>query len=185
LTALCLPLLVRRVDKRGAGFAGAILAISGAVGLWAVFIGDLLPPGHAVQVAGFTVPIATVVFAILQMCWWGGCGLIVPLASSMVADVAGIDGARSGETRNASYASVFTFSVKAAGSLGILFCGLLVEAAGIVSGATEQTPQATRSIALLTFLCPPVVMLAAIFILRRYPVTRQNLHMFESGGSRS
>jgi hypothetical protein len=30
----------------------------------------------------------------------------------------------------------------------------------------------------LTFLCPPVVMLAAIFILRRYPVTRQNLHMF-------
>lgn len=185
LTALCLPLLVRRVDKRGAGFAGAILAISGAVGLWAVFIGDVLPPGHTVEVAGFTVPVATVVFAILQMCWWGGCGLIVPLASSMVADVAGIDGARSGETRNASYASVFTFSVKAAGSLGILLCGLLVEAAGIVSGATEQTRQATRNIALLTFLCPPVVMLAAVFILRRYPVTRQNLQLFESGRSQS
>ncbi len=173
--SLSLSRVVKRFDKKPAGYLGISVAIFGGVGLFAVFSGGLLKPGQELLVFGQTLPIATIVFAALQMCWWGGCGLVVPLASSMVADVAAIAQARTGELRNASYAAVFSFSNKAAGSLGILICGMLVSAAGIVAGATQQTPEAAHNIAMLTFLAGPAVLLGALFLLRAYPVTRDTM----------
>jgi GPH family glycoside/pentoside/hexuronide:cation symporter len=178
--SLSLSRVVKRFDKKPAGYLGISVAIFGGLGLFAVFSGGLLKPGQDLLLFGQALPIATIVFAALQMCWWGGCGLVVPLASSMVADVASINGARTGEVRNASYAAVFSFSTKATGSLGILICGMLVSAAGIVAGADQQTPEAANNIAMLTFLAGPVVMLGAFLLLRRYPVTRDSMRQMEA-----
>jgi len=181
LASLSLSRIVRRFDKKPAGYLGIGMAMSGGVGLFLVFTGGLLQPGQEFPVFGLNVPVATLAFALLQMLWWGGCGLLVPLASSMVADVAAINGARTGEVRNASYASVFSFSVKAAGSMGVLICGLLLQLAGIVSGADEQTPEAVRNISILTFLSGPIVIIGAFILLRRYPVNRESIRQMEAG----
>jgi len=64
------------------------------------------------------------------------------------ADIAAINHKKTGVLKNASYASVFSFSTKAAGSIGILICGRLLQTAGIISGAKEQTSEAVRNISI-------------------------------------
>ncbi len=90
----------------------------------------------------------------------------------MIADVAAINHVKSGKLKNAGYAAVFTFFQKTSISIGLIFVGWLIAAAGIISGADEQTAEAARNIAMMTFIAPPVVMCVALLILRRYPVDR-------------
>jgi GPH family glycoside/pentoside/hexuronide:cation symporter len=175
--SLLLSKVVTRCDKKPTGYFGMGLAMFGGLGLLAIFSGGLMHPQQiSFVIAGKTFSVATLVFAFLQMCWWGGCGLVVPLASSMVADVAAIHEQKTGEKKNASYAAVFTFCIKAAGSIGIIVCGSMIAASGIISGAKEQTAEAIRNIAFMTFLSGPVVMGLAILLLRSYPVTRETMY---------
>lgn len=178
--SLSLSRVVSRFDKKQAGYIGIGFAIFGGIGLTIVFIGGLMQPGQQLGIFGSSIPVATIVFGVLQWCWWGGCGMVVPLASSMVADIAALSGARTGEVRNAAYASVFSFSSKAAASLGILICGFMVQMAGIVSGADSQSPQAVQNIAVMSFFAGPVVILVAGLVLARYPVTRTMMKASEN-----
>jgi GPH family glycoside/pentoside/hexuronide:cation symporter len=73
---LLLPVLVKRFDKKGAAYASMGLSCFGGVMLAAVFNGGLLAPG---QIAG-SLPVATIVFGLLQALWWGGAGMLVALA---------------------------------------------------------------------------------------------------------
>ncbi len=180
--SLFLSKVVTRFDKKPTGYIGMALAMFGALGLLGIFSGGLMHPQQMpVVLFGKTVSLATLVFAVLQMCWWGGCGLVVPLASSMVADVAAINEKKTGEKKNASYAAVFTFCIKAAGSVGIIICGTIISVSGIVSGAKDQTPDAVKNIALMCFLCGPIVMAIAMWLLRTYPVTRASIGSLEKG----
>ncbi|MGE4490051.1 MAG: MFS transporter [Kiritimatiellales bacterium] len=183
LASLNLSRVVRKYDKKPAGYIGIGLAIFGGLGLLTVFNGGFLSPQQIpFNLFGKPFHVSTIVFGLLQACWWGGCGMVVPLASSMIADVAAINHKKTGELRNASYASVFSFSTKAAGSVGILVCGLLVQWAGIVSGADQQTPEAVRNIAVLTFISGPLVILCSMLILRKYPVDRAYMQHLEGNG---
>ena len=174
--SLNLSKLVKRFDKKPAGYIGMALAMFGGLGLLAVFRGGLMGPQAGPFTMGDeTLHLSTLVFALLQMCWWGGCGLVVPLASSMIADVAAINEKKTGKTKNASYASVFTFCTKAAGSIGMIICGKILSVSGIVSGAKEQTSEAVNNIALMTFICGPIVIAFAMLLLSRYPITRDNI----------
>ncbi|MBC2593454.1 MFS transporter [Ruficoccus amylovorans] len=164
--------LVARFDKKVCGYIGGGLSFFGGVGLYLVFIGGVLPADSTWTVGGVAIPLSVGVFALLQSCWWGGGGVLVPLASSMIADVAAINYVNTGKLKNASYASVFTFCQKTSISIGLLLTGWLVATAGIESGADEQTPEAVRNIATLTFISGPVVIALALFILGRYPVDR-------------
>ncbi|QHI69811.1 MFS transporter [Tichowtungia aerotolerans] len=174
--SLNLAKLVTRFDKKPAGFIGMVLAVFGGLGLLAVFRSGMMNPQQgAFTIFGETIHLSTLVFALLQMCWWGGCGLVVPLASSMIADVAAINEKKTGEQKNASYAAIFTFCSKAAGSIGINICAMLLATAGIVSGAKEQTPEAARNIATLCFICGPIIMISAMVLLRAYPINRNTI----------
>ena len=174
--SLCLSKVVKRFDKKPAGFIGMALSMFGGIGLFVIFFGGILQPQQLpFTVFGKTFSVAMVVFGLLQMCWWGGCGLFVPLASSMVADIAAINEQKTGQNKNASYAAVFTFCIKAAGSIGIILCGAIIAAAGIISGAAEQSPEAVRRIGMMTFLSGPSVMIFAIVLLAVYPVTRKSI----------
>ncbi|MFA5687821.1 MAG: MFS transporter [Kiritimatiellales bacterium] len=179
LASLNLPHIVKRYDKKPAGYIGIGLAVFGGLSLLTVFHGGQLAPQQTIEFSGITFPVATIVFGLLQACWWGGCGMIVPLSSSMIADIAAIDQSRTGELKNAGYASVFSFCTKAASSIGMYICGFLVQIAGIISGATEQTPEAVSNIALLTFISGPIVIFCSVFVLRKYPVNRAYMQQIE------
>lgn len=174
--SLNLSRLVNRFDKKPAGYIGMALAMFGGLGLLAVFSGGLMSP-EALPFTLFGKPfhVSTLVFGALQMCWWGGCGLVAPLASSMIADVAAIHEKRTGEAKNASYAAVFTFCTKASGSIGIIICGSIIAWSGIVSGAAEQSAEAVRNIAFMTFISGPVIMAISFALLHTYPINRKNI----------
>ncbi len=175
--ALALSRLVKRFDKKKTGYIGSWISMVGGLSLFAVFSSGLVAPKAEWMVAGLTIPLGTVLFMVFQGMWWGGAGILVPLVTSMIADISEINFRRTGVLKDGSYAAVFSFFMKAAMSLGLLITGLLVDWAGIVPGAEEQAPEAVRNIAAMTFLCGPAVLIFSIGILRKYPVDRKFMEM--------
>ena len=182
LAGLLLPRVVHRLDKKPAGFIGMAIAISGGVGLFLVFSTGLLVPRQMplFDIGGQPFHMSTVVFGILQMMWWGGLGLVVPLSWSMIADVAGINSRKSGQPpRNATYASVMSFSQKASYTVTGMLIAAAIQMSGFVPGAGQQTPEAVHNIANLTFLSGPAVMAIAAVMLWFYPVNRAMIEQYE------
>lgn len=170
--SLLLGVLTRRFDKKITGYIGMGVCIFGGVLLYAVFMGGGLSPESMLVAGGLSLPLGKVVFGVGQALWWGGCGILVPLAMSMVADLSEINYKQSGVLKDGSYSAVFLFFIKTCLAAGLLLTGYLVEAAGIASGADSQTPEAAHNIAAMTFLVGPILVVVAFFILRAYPVDR-------------
>jgi len=174
--------LVRRFDKKTAVKVGTALSMTGGLVLYFVFIGGLLDPRAAMRlpaglplVGGRVLPLAAMVFAVCQATYWGGNGLLFPLAASMIADVSEINRRRTGVLKDGSYSAVFSFFNKGASSLGLLITGLILDWAGVIPEATSQTAAASRNVARLTFVAGPVFALLALLIIRAYPVDRKYL----------
>lgn len=169
--SLVLGGMVRRLDKKKTGMVAMAIASAGGLGLYAVFIGGLLDP----QAETGGIPVAVVVFGALQMMWWGGSGMIVPLATSMIADLAEMKKWQTGEVTEGRYAAGFSFFLKLAISLGLFVTGYILKLVGYVSGAETQAPEAVHNLAVTTFLAGPLLMLFSFAVLRVYPVTRQTI----------
>lgn len=176
LGSICLSKLVARFDKKAAGYIGMIISLSGGLALFAVFSTGLIAP----QTLWGSFPIATVLFGLFQGFWWGGCGILVPLALSMIADISAINQHRTGALKDGSYSAVFSFFLKAATSFGLLITGWLVTWAGIVSGSEHQTAEAAHNVSVMTFLSGPVLVVLSFFILRKYPVNRAYMEKLRS-----
>ncbi len=164
--------LTRKREKKFAAYTGMVFCVSGGIALYVIFMGGLMKPGQTLAIGQWSLPIATVIFALGQALWWGGCGLLGPLTNSLVADLSELNYHRTGVLRDGSYAALFSFFCKACMGIGLLFTGYLVNAAGIVSGAESQTPEATRNIAMMTFLSGPILIILSFFVLWKYPVDR-------------
>jgi GPH family glycoside/pentoside/hexuronide:cation symporter len=180
LGSLSLVRLSRYYDKKPCGYAAGLVCVAGGLGLLLVFGTGWLDRGAVLNVGGLTIPLAVIVFGFLQSLWWGGCGMLVPLATSMIADLADLDYRRTGVLKDGSYAAVFSFVVKAAAAGGMFITGRLVDWSGFVAGADKQTAGALDNIAIMTFVCGPLTVLAALFVLRHYPVDRA--YMKSHGG---
>ena len=170
--SIALSRLVKRFDKKVSGYIGMSISALGGMLLFVLFIGGVIDPKQTVVIAGRVFPLARVLFGLLQAMWWGGCGILVPLATSMIADISEINQRRTGLLKDGSYSAVFSFFLKASASFGLLITGWLVTGAGIVSGAEAQTEGAARNIAAMTFLIGPFILIGSFLILKKYPVDR-------------
>lgn len=171
LGSLVLGGFVRRFDKKTAGAIAMSIASAGGLGLYAVFIAGNLDPQATVG----AIPLAVLVFGLLQMMWWGGCGIIVPLATSMIADIAEMKKWQTGEVTEGRYAAGFSFFLKLAISLGLFVTGYILKFAGYVSGADAQDAEAVYNLAVATFLFGPFLMVFSYAVLRLYPVTQESM----------
>lgn len=181
LAALNLPLLVKRFDKKRSAYIGMVISVFGGLALCAVFTGGVIAPQAGVEFAGISIPIATITFGVLQALWWAGCGILVPLAQSMIADISEINQLKTNELKDGGYASVLSFFMKAASSVGLMITGQLLAVAGIVSKAESQTLEAAGNISIMTFLCGPVVLVASFLVLRKYPINREFMETMRGG----
>ncbi|MBN2161354.1 MAG: MFS transporter, partial [Pontiellaceae bacterium] len=86
--------------------------------------------------------------------------------------VSEVNKVRTGALKDGSYAAVFSFVMKMTQSVGLFITGYLLDFAGIISGADEQTVEAAQNISVMTFLSGPIVIVFAILVLRKYPVDR-------------
>jgi len=177
--------LTQRMDKKTAGYIGMIASMAGGLSLFVIFMGGLLKPESSFSLGGLAIPIGFIAFAFGQALWWGGCGIMTPLAMSMVADLSEINFLKTGVLKDGSYGAFFTFILKACMSVGLLVTGWVVDWSGIVSGAATQTPEAAFNIAVITFLSGPVLVVLSFLILRKYPVDRFYLKNLEQTLSRA
>lgn len=179
LGALLQAKVTHVLDKKAAGYVGMGIGILGGLWLLLVFTGLGLAPRAEWSVAGWSVPVGLLLFALGQWLWWFGSGMLGPVSMSMVADLSEIHYLQSGVRKDGGYSSIFSFLQKAAQSVGLLISGWLIAGAGIVSGADTQDPEAVRRISIITFIIGPVLMALAFVVLRGYPVTRESLRALE------
>ncbi len=169
--SLVLGSMVRRLDKKKTGIVAMGVASVGGLGLYAVFIGGLLNPRAAID--GF--PVAVLVFGLLQMMWWGGCGILVPLAIAMIADVSEMKKWQTGEVTEGRYAAGLSFFLKLANALGLFVTGYVLKFVGYVSGAETQAPDTIQNLAVTTFIAGPFLMALSFLMIRLYPVTHESM----------
>lgn len=151
--------VAKKQDKRTLFIAGA--AWWSAIQI-ALFLGDPSWPRWAL----FAVPsLAAVGYAVAEMMPW-----------AMLGDVIDEDELATGERREGMYVGFFTFLRKIGGATAVLAMGLVLELSGFVGGLerAEQNELALMSIRTMTSLVPMAVLLLAIAVATRYPLTREN-----------
>lgn len=178
LGALLQAWLVRKFDKKPAGYVGVFFCIFSNAMLWIIFLGGLLKPETYWAIGSLNLPISVITFGIFQGMWWGGCGMLIPLATSMIADVSEINQLKTGILKDGSYSAVFSFILKFAMAMGMAVNGLLMGWAGYVSGQEIQTEEAARNVAMITFTTGPVMVMLALPILIFYPINRTFITQF-------
>jgi sugar (glycoside-pentoside-hexuronide) transporter len=162
MVILALPawlVVAKKQDKRTLFIAGA--AWWSAIQI-ALFLGDSSWPRWVL----FAVPsLAAVGYAVAEMMPW-----------AMLGDVIDEDELATGERREGMYVGFFTFLRKIGGATAVLAMGLVLELSGFVGGLerTEQNELALLSIRTMTSLVPMAVLLLAIAVATRYPLTREN-----------
>jgi Na+/melibiose symporter-like transporter len=182
LGGLLSPSLVRRFDKKvSIGLAVGILSAANLM-LAVLFVPGWVVPGtnccvfDAIGAAGgTTVPVALLLFTLFHALYWAGNGILTPVAGSMIADASEVSRWRTGALKDGSYSAAHSCITKLGMSLGLLLSGLSLEWAGFLVDETVQTPQALRSLAVVTFVGGAVLALAAMLTLLKYPVTREFL----------
>ncbi len=161
MVVLALPAwlaVAKKRDKRTLFIAGA--AWWSAIQI-ALFLADSSWPRWVL----FAVPsLAALGYAVVEMMPW-----------AMLGDVIDEDELATGERREGMYVGFFTFLRKIGGATAVLMMGLVLELSGFVGGLeqTEQTERALLSIRTMTSLVPMVVLLLAIAVATRYPLTRE------------
>lgn len=163
--------LVRRFDKKLTGYFAMAISSAGGLGLLLVFTGGLVEP----RVEGGGFPPSVLIFGFFQMLWWGGCGILLPLAISMVADLSEVKKWKTGQVTEGRYAAGLSFFLKAAKALGLLLTGYILTGVGFDSTAEQQSLETINRLALITFITGPILMVFSFFILRFYPVTKDVL----------
>jgi GPH family glycoside/pentoside/hexuronide:cation symporter len=150
--------VARKHDKRTLFIAGAAW--------WALiqvtlFFGDSSWPRWVL----FTVPpLAAIGYAVAEMMPW-----------AMLGDVIDEDELETGERREGMYVGFFTFLRKIGGATAVLLMAFALELSGFEGGLDrfEQSETALFSIRAMTSLVPMAVLLLAIAVAARYPLTRE------------
>jgi GPH family glycoside/pentoside/hexuronide:cation symporter len=169
LGSLSLGSFVRRFEKKGAIFAAVMLSAFSELILAVLFLTGFL---HVEQ-KGMNVPIGFSVFTFLHSIYWFGNGILVPTSMSMIADISEINTIQTGFNKDASYASMFTLSIKMAMGVAGLMAGYCLGWTGFQVGyGAAQTLESIWRVGALTFVVGPLVSLAALLLLVKYPVNK-------------
>jgi len=170
--------LVKRLDKKKTGYLAMVIASCGGLALLATFTGGLMESQSIPLFNDFKdqpFHLSCIVFGLFQMLWWGGCGIVVPLATAMIGDLSVVKKLKTGEVTEGRYAAGFSFFMKAASALGLLVTGYILKGIGYVSGAEAQSVDTLDKLALITFIIGPILMVLSFFVLRKYPITHQTM----------
>ena len=181
LGALLSISLVKKIEKSRVAIIGIFIGITGNVLLLIFFIGGIIDPQYSCQIGSLNIPVSVILFGSLQFLWHGGSGIIIPLSMSMMADVSEISKIRFGTLKDGTYSAMYSFIYKAACSVGLVLCGIILNIAGYSSEAgAVQSFSVARNVAIATFLCGPVVFLFTLPILMKYPISRKMLEKYRN-----
>ena len=175
--------LSKRFDKRGAVLVGGALSIVCNLALAALFLSGLVKPDATWVVGGLTVPLALVLFVLFHASYWLGNGIVLPVATAMMADVSEMHRLHTGETKDGGYSAVFSLAMRMAISFSLMVSGWCLSGIGyqVPAPAAGQTPEAIWRLGLVTFVAGALIALLALFAIRLYPITRRKLEDLRAG----
>ena len=185
LGALLCTRLAGRFDKKGAVLFGGGLSIFCNLMLAVIFLTGWVKPGALWTVGGHDVPLALGLFVLFHATYWLGNGIMLPVATAMMADVSEIRKLRTGEVRDGGYSAVFSLAMRMAISFSLIVSGWCLSGIGyrVPQGGEKvtQTPEAIQNLGLVTFVVGALIALLALFAIRLYPITRRKLEELRAG----
>jgi len=95
------------------------------------------------------------------------------LPNAMSADALDVDELNSGRRQEGVYAGFEVFVRKLSTKLVLAGIGPILAWSGYVEGAAQQTPEALTAMRLIIAVVPALILLAAILVAWRYPLTRE------------
>jgi glycoside/pentoside/hexuronide:cation symporter, GPH family len=162
--ALLAPTLVERFDKRGAMIIGSWCGVGGKIALLIAFF------GFGVARTGTS---ATTLFVIFDGLYWLASGIVLPVATAMIADIGSLAGRRTGRTMDGSYSAVFSLAWRIGVSISLLLAGTLISLVGYDPASTGKATLAVMDrMAAVSFLACASLYIFAIVAARRYRLTR-------------
>jgi glycoside/pentoside/hexuronide:cation symporter, GPH family len=171
--------LAKRLDKKGTVLLGGLISSGANVVLALLFLTGLVLPGTVLKAGGMAFPVALCSFIAFHASYWLGIGIMMPIATAMIADLSEIQRLQTGCEKEGSYASVFSVANRLACSLGMITSGFGLHLVGYRSAhgvpATNQSPEALRGLGFIAFVVGAGMCLAALLPILNYPITRRRL----------
>lgn len=169
--------LARRFDKKGAVITGGLISIACNAVLAALFLTGGVPVG---------TPVALGLFVAFHATYWFGNGIMLPIATAMMADVSEMHRARTGENKDGSYSAVFSLAMRLAISFSLMAAGWTLSAIGFVESPAHAAPPPAViwRLGAATFLAGPLVCVAALAAIARYTLNREAITRLTSASGR-
>ncbi|HWD94315.1 MAG TPA: MFS transporter [Verrucomicrobiae bacterium] len=160
------PWLARRLDKKGAVLLGGILSVACNGILAASFLTGWVPVGTQT---------ALWLFVVFHASYWLGNGIMLPVATAMIADVAELHRARTGVNKDGGYSAVFSLAMRLAISFSLIVAGWTLTGIGFVEDAahTTQTAAVIWRLGAATLIAGPLMYIGSLMAISRYPLTRE------------
>lgn len=160
--------LTRRLDKKGAVLLGGIVSVVCNGALAVLFLTGAVPVG---------TPSALWLFVAFHATYWLGNGIMLPVATAMMADVAEVHRARTGVNKDGAYSAVFSLAMRLAISSSMMISGWTLTGIGFVAAEhATQTPEAIWRLGAATFLAGPLLCVASLVAIARHPLSRETVN---------
>ena len=102
-----------------------------------------------------------------------GIGTVFTVLPTLMADVTDLDELKHGLRREGMFGAVMAFLMKLTGTLTPIFAGVVLVASGFDAALEyEQLPSTILKLRILFSLVPACILLSALLLLIRYPLTR-------------
>lgn len=165
------PWLAKRYDKKRAVVLGGVLSIA-CNGLLAVLFLTGISPVDTLY--------AQVLFALLHGTYWLGNGIMLPLATAMMADVAELHRSTTGVNKDGGYSAIFNLVMRLSISFSFIITGWLLSCIGVMSAEhTNPSTEAIWRLGVLTFAATPLFTGAALLLIKRYPLSRSIINQLK------
>jgi GPH family glycoside/pentoside/hexuronide:cation symporter len=179
LGAFCSMGLAERFDKRGAVVLGSLISGASNGMLALLFVAGTVPPGAIWPVGGHEIPIGFCLFVVFHASYWLGIGIMMPVSTAMMADVAEIHWLQTAARKDGGYAAVHSLTMRLAWAIGLIVSGYGLHLIGyeVHQGgeAVTQSPPVVWRLGMVTFVGGALTGLLALLAIRHYPVTRRRL----------
>ena len=171
--------LTKRLDKKGAVFLGGAASITGNVVLALFFLTGWVKPDASIPLGSTPLPAGLILFVIFHAMYWFGNGIMLPVATAMMADVCEFRRLKTGDVKDGAYSSVFSLAMRMAISFSLIAAGWCLSGIGYQvpkdGGMVTQTPAAVWNLGMVTFVVGALICLVSLLAVRRYPITRELL----------
>jgi len=185
LGAVVCSRLVTRFDKKVTVFFGVMVTLACGITLATLFVGLGLKPSQTLVIAGVDFPFAMAVFAVFNALYWFGNGIMLPVATSMMADISEINEIKTGINKDGAYSAMYSLSMKVAVSISSMLVGYVLTWIGFRVGPDMiQSHDTVIKLFLATFVLGPLISIAALALIKMYPVSKSYLDKLRAEPSR-